>query len=152
MAVFDEVDEAEVESAGPVQGPTSDDEAERKADDASLDEPYEPEYDLVRAQEAKVVGNDRYAASEWQLASDAYTEAIMWAPPDAEVRARARARTVRHSRGAPAPPRPPAPRAPTRRPPPRRVLARARSRAGARGLLLQPRRVLHQDGRARGGR
>ena len=38
------------------------------------------------AQEAKVVGNDRYAASEWQLASDAYTEAIMWAPPDAEVR------------------------------------------------------------------
>jgi hypothetical protein len=91
MAVFEEVDEAEVESAGPVQGPTSDDEAERKADDASLDEPYEPEYDLVRAQEAKVVGNDRYAASEWQLASDAYTEAIMWAPPDAEVRARARA-------------------------------------------------------------
>ena len=45
----------------------------------------EPEYDLLKAQDAKSLGNARYAEGEWSLAADAYTEAIMWAPPDAEV-------------------------------------------------------------------
>jgi hypothetical protein len=56
---------------------------ERVADGAEGDE---TEYDLLKAQEAKALGNERYGAAEWQLACDAYTEAIMWAPPEAEVR------------------------------------------------------------------
>lgn len=63
----------------------------------------EPEYDPLKAQDAKALGNTHYSAGEWQLACDAYTEAIMWAPPDVEVRRgatmRARVCALRSSPG-----------------------------------------------------
>lgn len=57
-------------------------------DDDALAE-WPEHYDLAKAQDAKLKGNAHFGAGEWQEAIDAYTEAIMWAPPDAQVSPRA---------------------------------------------------------------
>ncbi|KAJ1638154.1 hypothetical protein T492DRAFT_947048 [Pavlovales sp. CCMP2436] len=77
------VEEAKEEAAAAA-GPAADGE---EAEDDEGEGEGEPAFDLLKAQDAKALGNARFAAGEWQLALDAYTEALMWAPSDAEERA-----------------------------------------------------------------
>ncbi|KAG8463895.1 hypothetical protein KFE25_000063 [Diacronema lutheri] len=93
MAVIEEVVESAPSSSDSAPGGKLAEGREQEmagapvSDDADDLEAIEPEYDMLKAQDAKALGNSHYSAADWQLAADAYTEAIMWAPPEAEEKA-----------------------------------------------------------------
>lgn len=134
MAVIEEMHGEKEEDGGDVL--VGEEETGAPAADADgLEGFVEPEFDLLKAQEAKALGNTHYAAGEWQLASDAYTEAIMWAPPDVEVRRSARivCTSWAHPRS-------------LRTPSASRRFANHLARAGESCVPLQPCCVLCEDG------
>jgi len=136
MAVIEEVVESAPSSSDSAPGGKLAEGREQEmagapvSDDADDLEAIEPEYDMLKAQDAKALGNSHYSAADWQLAADAYTEAIMWAPPEAEVRCCA-SHAVRL-------------RADPRRPHARASRAAPRPRAGEGRVSLQPGSVLRQ--------